>query len=95
MVYGVSAGDPGVGEGTMAPRQRLGGVESVSNTSGVQSLAGVHEVARELFPAGRRYAWHSLYATELGDDVLETVKGALLSAPTDECELGLWNLGGR
>ena len=92
MLYGVYAGPTKEGESVMAPLRELG--EPMMDMSGPQPLAGVHEVARELFPDARRYSWHSLYATELTDDVIETMVNALLNAPSDESDLGIWHLGG-
>jgi hypothetical protein len=76
----------------MAPLRELG--EPLMDMSTPQPLAGVHEVARLLFPDGRRYAWHSLYAAELGDAALGTMAEALLAAPSEHSELGIWHLGG-
>lgn len=92
MVYGVYAGSVEAGEDAMAPLRELG--EPLMDMSGPQSLASVHEIARLLFPDDRRYSWHSLYATELSDDTLETMVEALLEAPSNETELGIWHLGG-
>ena len=92
MVYGVYAGPVEEGEQVMASFQEFG--EPLMDMSGPQPLAGVHEVARLLFPDARRYSWHSAYATELADDDLDAMVDALLAAPTNECELGIWHLGG-
>lgn len=92
MVYGVYAGPADAGVAAMAPLRAF--AEPLMDMSGTQPLAGVHDVARLLFPDGRRYSWHSLYATELGDDAIETLIAALLEAPSDEAELGIWQLGG-
>jgi FAD/FMN-containing dehydrogenase len=92
MVYGVYAGPVEAGEAAMAPLRELG--EPLMDMSTPQPLAGVHEVARLLFPDGRRYAWHSLYAAELGDAALGTMAEALLAAPSEHSELGIWHLGG-
>ena len=92
MVYGIYAGPVEEGERVMASFQDLG--EPLMDMSGPQPLASVHEVARLLFPDARRYSWHSTYATELADDDLDAMVDALLAAPADECELGIWHLGG-
>jgi FAD/FMN-containing dehydrogenase len=92
MVYGVSAGPVEEGEAAMAPLRELG--DPLMDMSTPQPLAGVHEVARLLFPDGRRYAWHSLYAAELGDAALGAMAEALLAAPSHHSELGIWHLGG-
>jgi FAD/FMN-containing dehydrogenase len=92
MVLGVHAGDLAEGEAAMTPLRELG--EPVMDMSGPQPLTAVHEIARLLFPDGRRYSWHSVYASELGDDAVETMVDALLSAPAEEAELGIWHLGG-
>ncbi|EMA39042.1 FAD-binding oxidoreductase [Halococcus hamelinensis] len=92
MVYGVYAGPIEEGEQVVASLRDLG--EPLMDMSGPQPLASVHEVARLLFPNARRYSWHSMYATDLADDDLDAVADALLAAPTNECELGIWHLGG-
>lgn len=92
MLYGVYAGPTEEGENAMAPLRELD--EPMMDMSGPQLLAGVHEVARELFPDARRYSWPSLYATELTDEVIETMADDLVNAPSDESELGIWHLGG-
>jgi FAD/FMN-containing dehydrogenase len=94
MVLGVYAGPVDEGESAVAPLRELGGVDPAMDMSGPQPLAGVHEVARLLFPDGRRYSWHSIYADELREADLAAMTGALLSAPSDECELGIWHMGG-
>ena len=92
MVYGVYAGPVEESEQVIESLRDLG--EPLMDMSGPQPLAGVHEVARLLFPDARRYSWHSAYATELADDDLDALVDALLAAPTNECELGIWHLGG-
>ena len=92
MVLGVYAGPVEEGEAAMAPLRELG--EPLMDMSSPMPLAGVHEIARLLFPDGRRYSWHSLYASELSDDAIETMAEALLSAPSEHSELGIWHLGG-
>jgi FAD/FMN-containing dehydrogenase len=92
MVLGVHAGDAEVDEAAMAPLRELG--DPVMDMSGPQPLSAVHEIARLLFPDGRRYSWHSLYADELGADAVDAMVEGLLSAPSDEAELGIWHMGG-
>lgn len=92
IVFGVYAGDVEVGNEVMAPLRDL--AEPLMDMSGPQPLAAVHDVARELFPDGRRYSWHSIYADELGDDAIETLTGAFARAPSAESELTIYHLGG-
>ncbi|MFC6951800.1 FAD-binding oxidoreductase [Halorubellus litoreus] len=92
MLFGVYAGDVEDGEAALAPLREFG--DPIMDMSGPQPLAGVHEIARDLFPDGRRYSWHSIYATDLADDAIETLVDALANAPTEQCELGVWHLGG-
>ncbi|WP_247000906.1 FAD-binding oxidoreductase [Halosolutus gelatinilyticus] len=92
MVYGVYAGRVEAGRTAMAPLRELG--ESLMDASGAQPLAEVHEVARLLFPDDRRYSWHSLYADELSNDVIETLIESLATSPSDESDLSIYHMGG-
>ncbi|MWG34249.1 FAD-binding oxidoreductase [Halomarina oriensis] len=92
MVFSVYAGAVEDGERALAPLRELG--EPLMDMSGPMPLAAVHEVARDLFPDGRRYAWHSLYADDLSEDVVDVVTDAFADAPSLESELGIWHLGG-
>jgi len=64
-------------ERAMAPLREPG--EPVMNMSGPQPLAGVHEGVR---PVLRHILgpWHSMSATELADDVIDTMADILLDS---------------
>lgn len=90
--FAVYAGDPAEGEAVLAPLRTVG--EPAMDLSGRQSYLAVHEIATEMFPAGNRYSWHSLYADELSEDLLGRVARAGTSKPGPETSLTLWHLGG-
>lgn len=90
IVTGVYAGPTEEGETAMTPLQELG--ESLMDTSGLRPLTTLHDPPR--FPDGRRYSWHSLYASELSDDVIQTIADGLTEAPSEMDELIIWQLGG-
>lgn len=90
IVTGVYAGPVEEGDAAMAPLREL--AEPVFEASGVRTFASVHDLPR--FHDGRRYSWHSLYATELDDDIIETLVEGFLEAPSSGDELVVWQLGG-
>ena len=92
MVYAVYAGDPADGEAALAPLRQLD--EPMMDLSDRMPLLAVHEVANDLFPTGRRYSWHSLYATDLSDDLIARITRAGAASPGPEAGLTLWHMGG-
>jgi FAD/FMN-containing dehydrogenase len=92
MVYAAYAGDVAAGETALAPLRGFG--EAAMDLSGPMPFLALHEVANDLFPSGNRYSWHSLYATDLSDDLLDRVAAAAATRPGPEAGLTLWHLGG-
>ena len=92
MCYAVYAGDPTEGEGILEPLRGFG--ESAVDMSGRMPFTALHDVARDLFLDGKRYSWHSLYAADLSDDLIDRVAAAATSAPGNESSVTLWHLGG-
>ena len=68
--------------------------EPAMDLSATMPFLAVHEIANELFPSGNRYSWHSLYATDLSDDLIDRVADAGESFPGGESSLTVWHLGG-
>ncbi|WP_251343870.1 FAD-binding oxidoreductase [Haloplanus halophilus] len=92
MFYAVYAGDPGDGEAALRPLREAG--DPAMDLSGRLPFVAVHDIATELFPTGNRYSWHSLYADELTDDLIERVATAGGTAPGAESSVTVWHLGG-
>jgi FAD/FMN-containing dehydrogenase len=92
MFYGVYAGQAKEGALALAPLREF--AEPLMDMSGPQPLAGVHEVARELFPDARHYSWHSLYFENLSDETIDALAAAAADAPSTESEIGIWHMGG-
>jgi FAD/FMN-containing dehydrogenase len=92
MVYAMYAGDPAAGEEAMRPLRELG--EVAMDMSDRMPFVALHEIANELFPVGNRYSWHSLYASEISDDLLERVARAGVTRPGTEDGVTVWHLGG-
>jgi FAD/FMN-containing dehydrogenase len=92
MLYAAYAGDAAEGETALAPLRDFG--EPAMDTSATMPFLALHEVATELFPSGNRYSWHSLYASELSDDLLDRVAAAAVERPGPEAGLTLWHVGG-
>lgn len=47
-----------------------------------------------MFPSGNRYSWHSLYADEWSDDLLERTADRATSKPSLVTSLSVQHLGG-
>ncbi|WP_380676289.1 FAD-binding oxidoreductase [Salinigranum sp. GCM10025319] len=92
MYYAVYAGDADEGEAALRPLREMG--EPAMDLSARMPFLALHEIANELFPSGNRYSWHSLYATDLSDDLIERVVNAGASLPGGESSLTVWHLGG-
>ncbi|MFC5367026.1 FAD-binding oxidoreductase [Salinirubrum litoreum] len=92
MYYAVYAGDPAEGEEILRPLREVG--EPAMDMSATMPLLALHEVATELFPTGNRYSWHSLYATELSDDLIDRIAEGGVTSPGPEAGLTLWHMGG-
>jgi FAD/FMN-containing dehydrogenase len=92
MFYAAYAGDPAEGEAVLRPLRELG--EPAMDASGRTSFPALHEIATELFPSGNRYSWHSVYAGELTDDLVDRVSASAASRPGPEAALEVWHLGG-
>jgi FAD/FMN-containing dehydrogenase len=92
MFYSVYAGPADEGERALAPLREF--AKPMMDMSGPQPLAGVHEVARELFPDARHYSWHSLYVADLSDGTIDALVTAVSDAPSMESEIGIWHMGG-
>lgn len=92
MIFAVYAGDPGEGEKALQPLRNLG--EPAMDMSGRMPFLAVHEVANDLFPVGHRYSWHSLYAEELSDDLLERIGDNAQEKPGPDSSIETWHLGG-
>jgi FAD/FMN-containing dehydrogenase len=92
MFYAVYAGDAAEGEAVLEPLRTVG--EPAMDLSGRMPFMAVHEIANELFPTGNRYSWHSLYADELSDDLVERVAEAGRTSPGPEAGLTVWHMGG-
>jgi FAD/FMN-containing dehydrogenase len=92
MFMAVYAGDPAEGEAALRPLRELG--EPAMDLSDRLPFLAVHEIANELFPTGNRYSWHSLYASELSDDLIDRIAAAGMSSPGPEAGLTLWHMGG-
>ncbi|WP_152041921.1 FAD-binding oxidoreductase [Salinigranum salinum] len=92
MFFGVYAGDVAEGETALAPLREMG--EPAMDLSAPMPFLAVHEIANEMFPSGNRYSWHSLYASELSDDLIGRIAAAGESAPGHEVAVTAWHLGG-
>jgi FAD/FMN-containing dehydrogenase len=92
MYYAVYAGDPAEGEAVLRPLREVG--EPAMDTSGTMPFLAVHEIANELFPTGNRYSWHSLYASDLSDDLIDRIAESGATSPGPEAGLTLWHMGG-
>lgn len=94
MVYGVYAGDPAEGEAALAPLRELGGGDPAMDLGGRMPYAAPHEMANGMFPSGRRYSWHSVFAAGLSDDLVDRLAGRAVDKPGPECAVTVWHLGG-
>ena len=92
MFYAAYAGDPAEGEEVMRPLREMG--EPAMDMSTRMPFLALHEIANELFPVGGRYSWHSLYADELSDDLLDRVTTTAAARPEGEASVEVWHLGG-
>jgi FAD/FMN-containing dehydrogenase len=92
MYYAVYAGDPAEGEEVLRPLREVG--EPAMDMSATIPFLAVHEIATELFPVGNRYSWHSLYASELSDDLIDRIAENGAASPGPEAGLTLWHMGG-
>jgi hypothetical protein len=92
MFYAAYAGDPAEGEEVMRPLREMG--EPAIDMSNRMPFLAIHEIANELFPVGNRYSWHSLYADELSDDLLDRVTTTAAARPEGEASVEIWHLGG-
>jgi FAD/FMN-containing dehydrogenase len=92
MFLGVYAGDVADGEAALRPLREMG--EPAMDLSAPMPFLAVHEIATEMFPSGNRYSWHSLYASELSDDLVGRIAAAGESAPGREVAVTAWHLGG-
>jgi FAD/FMN-containing dehydrogenase len=92
MFYAAFAGDPETGEAVMQPLREMG--EPAIDMSTRMPFLALHEIANELFPVGNRYSWHSLYADDLSDDLLDRVTANAAARPPGESSIELWHLGG-
>ncbi|MFB6192255.1 MAG: FAD-binding oxidoreductase [Haloarculaceae archaeon] len=92
MIYAAYAGDPAEGEEVMRPLREMG--EPAMDMSGRMPFLALHEIANELFPVGNRYSWHSLYADEASDDLLDRATRTAAARPPGEASIELWHLGG-
>jgi hypothetical protein len=92
MILAVYAGDVNEGEEALMPVREFG--EPAMDLSAPMPYLGVHEIANELFPSGNRYSWHSLYADELSDDLIDRVTDAGAKSPGPESGLTVWHMGG-
>jgi FAD/FMN-containing dehydrogenase len=94
MFYAAYAGDPAEGEAVMRPLREMSEGEPAMDMSGRMPFLALHEIATELFPTGNRYSWHSLYADELSDDLLDRVTADAAARPEGEASIEIWHLGG-
>jgi len=92
MFYAVYAGDAAEGEAVLRPLREV--AEPAMDLSGRLPFIAVHEIANELFPSGNRYSWHSLYADDLSDDLIERVTAAGETSPGPEAGPTVWHMGG-
>lgn len=92
MIFAAYAGDPAEGETALQPLRELG--EPAMDMSGRMPFLAVHEIANDLFPVGHRYSWHSLYADELSDDLLERIATNAHEKPGPDSSVEVWPLGG-
>jgi FAD/FMN-containing dehydrogenase len=92
MFYAAYAGDPAAGEEAMRPLREMG--DPAMDMSARMPFLALHEIANELFPVGNRYSWHSLYADELSDDLLDRVTADAAARPPGEASVEVWHLGG-
>jgi FAD/FMN-containing dehydrogenase len=92
LFFGVYAGDVADGEAALMPLREMG--KPAMDLSAPMPFLAVHEIANEMFPSGNRYSWHSLYASELSDDLLGRIAAAGESAPGREVAVTAWHLGG-
>jgi FAD/FMN-containing dehydrogenase len=92
MFLGVYTGDVADGEAALRPLREMG--EPAMDLSAPMPFVAVHEIATEMFPSGNRYSWHSLYASELSDDLVGRIAAAGESAPGREVAVTAWHLGG-
>lgn len=92
MIIAVYAGDPSEGEEALKPLRNL--AEPAMDMSGRMPFLAVHEIANDLFPVGHRYSWHSLYAEELSDDLLERIGANAQEKPGPDSSVEAWHLGG-
>lgn len=92
MYYAAYAGDPAEGEAALRPLREMG--EPAMDMSGRMPFLALHEIANELFPSGNRYSWHSLYTTELSDDLVDRIATNATTRPGSEVALEVWHLGG-
>ena len=92
MFYAAYAGDPAEGEEVMRPLREMG--EPAMDMSTRMPFIALHEIANELFPVGNRYSWHSLYAEELSDDLIDRIAANAAKRPEGEAAVEVWHLGG-
>ena len=92
MFYAAYAGDPVEGEDVLRPLREMG--EPAMDMSARMPFIALHEIANELFPSGNRYSWHSLYADEASDDLIERIAANAANRPEGEAAIELWHLGG-
>jgi len=92
MFYAAYAGDPAEGEEVMRPLREMG--EPAMDMSTRMPFIALHEIANELFPVGNRYSWHSLYAEELSDDLIDRIAANAAKRPEGEAAIEIWHLGG-
>jgi hypothetical protein len=92
VIYAAYSGDPAEGEEVMRPLREFG--KPAMDMSTRMPFLALHEIANELFPVGGRYSWHSLYADELSDDLLDRVAVNAGERPPGESAIEVWHLGG-
>lgn len=92
MFYAAYAGDPAEGEEIMRPLREMG--EPAMDMSARMPFLALHEIANELFPVGNRYSWHSLFAEEASDDLIDRIAATAAERPEGETSIELWHLGG-
>jgi FAD/FMN-containing dehydrogenase len=68
--------------------------EPAMDLSAPMPFLAVHEIATEMFPSGNRYSWHSLYADDLSDDLIDRIAAAGDAAPGREVSVTVWHVGG-
>ena len=95
MFYAAYAGDPVEGEAVLRSLREMGGDGGPAmDMSGRMPYLALHELTNELFPDGNRYSWHSLYADDLTDDLLDRIGTRAADRPGPEVSLEVWHLGG-